>query len=266
MTPVLEPDSEQLPPPPADADPVGATPVAPPPAAAVEPAEPPSRRSGWHVAAIVIGALVLLPGLGSLLGGTALVVAQNTATDDGFFDVTLDRVHSDGVAIATVDLWETADDDDAPWVLDWLDIDVRLWADGAAESDELFVGIARTEDVEAYLAGTEHSEITGFDDRAPDYLERAGSATIDPPADLDIWDSMAAGPGEQVVTWEARNGDWSVVVMNADGSPDVAADVEVGIRSDAITPIGVVMIVFGSLVLIGGTVLIVVGARGRRDG
>lgn len=262
---MLEPDSDQLPPPPAGAAPVGSTPVEPPPTTDVSSSEPPRRRSGWHVAAIVVGALMLLPGVGALFGGSAVVIAQNTATDDGFFDVTLDRVRSDGVAIATVNLWDTADEDDAPFVLDWLDIDVRLWVDGAADSDEVFVGIARTEDVETYLAGTEHSEITGFENRAPEYRQRTGSAVIAPPADVDIWDAMADGSGEQVVTWEARSGDWSVVVMNADGSPGVAADVEVGVRSDAITPIGIVMIVFGALVLIGGTVLIVIGARGRRD-
>lgn len=261
---MLEPDSDQLPPPPADATPVGATPIEPPPTTDVA-SEPPRRRSGWHIAAIVVGALMLLPGFGSLAGGTALVVAQNTATDDGFFDVTLDRVRSDGVAIATVDLWDTADDDDAPWVLDWLDIDMRLWVEGAVDSDEIFVGVARTEDVEAYLAGTEHSEITGFDDRTPEYRERPGTSTIGSPTELDIWDAEADGADEQVVTWEVRSGDWSVVVMNADGSPGVAADVEVGVRSDAITPIGVVMIVFGGLTLIAGVVLIIVGARGRRD-
>jgi hypothetical protein len=52
--------------------------------------------------------------------------------------------------------------------------------------------------------------------------------------------------------------------MNADGSPGVVADVEVGIHSGAITPIAVVMLVVGGLTVIAGTVLIVVGARGRR--
>jgi hypothetical protein len=56
-----------------------------------------------------------------------------------------------------------------------------------------------------------------------------------------------------------------VVIMNQDGSPDVAADVEVGVRSGAITPIGVVLIVFGGVTLIAGVVLIVIGARGRRN-
>jgi hypothetical protein len=52
--------------------------------------------------------------------------------------------------------------------------------------------------------------------------------------------------------------------MNADGSPGVAADVEVGIRSGALTPIVIVLMVTGGIALIGGVVLITVGARGLR--
>ena len=61
-----------------------------------------------------------------------------------------------------------------------------------------------------------------------------------------------------------RPGRWSVVVMNTDGSPAVAADVQVGARSGALTPIAVTLLVVGGVTLIGAVVLIVVGARGRR--
>lgn len=208
---------------------------------------------------------MLLPGFGAAAGGTALLVAQGTATDDGFFDITLDRVSTDGVAIATVDLWDAADDDDRPVVLDWLDVDIRLWVEGAGDTDDIFVGIARSEDVEAYLGGAEYTEVTGFPDRAPEYVAHTGTTSVEAPDDLDIWRARATGTGEQQVTWEARSGSWSVVVMNADGSTNVAADVEVGVRSDAITPIGIMLIVFGGVVLIAGTVLLIIGIRGHRD-
>jgi hypothetical protein len=268
MTPVLDRPggSDQLPPPSPDARPVGESQAAQPPptAPAPTPAEPRPGRSGWHIAAIVVGAIMLLPGFGALAGGTGLLIAQSTA-DDGFFDVTLDRVESTGVAVTTVDLWaESADDEGWPWVLDWLDVDVRLRVDGARTTEDVFVGIARSEDIRAYLAGTRHSEVTGFDDRTPDYRQIRGTTSVEAPVDVDFWDASATGTGEQTLTWEAQGGDWSVVVMNADGSADVAADVEVGIHSDAITPIGITMLVVGGLVVIAGTVLIVIGARGRR--
>lgn len=260
MTPVLEPETTgQLPPPEPGARPVGAAPTA----AAAQPPET-RHRTGWHIAALVVGIVMMLPALGLLLGGTALLVAKSTATDDGFFDVTLDRIESDGVAITSIDLWDSADDADAPFVLDWLDVDVRLWVDGAGPTDEVFVGIARTPDVRDYLDGAAYSEVTDFDDRVPEYLDVSGSEIISEPTSVDIWDASATGTDQQVLTWEARNGDWSVVVMNADGSPGVAADVEVGVRSDAITTIAIVMLVLGGIGVIVGTVLIVIGARGRR--
>ena len=75
----------------------------------------------------------------------------------------------------------------------------------------------------------------------------------------------ASGSGEQQLDWEARGGRWSVVVMNSDGSPVVAADVEIGARSGAVTPVAIGLLVMGGLVTIAAAVLIVVGARGRRS-
>jgi hypothetical protein len=217
--------------------------------------------------AIVIGCLLLLPGLGMLAGGGTLAVAQAVATDDdGYFNVTIDRIESDGVAIAATDLW-LDDADGAPWVADFIDLDLRLRVAGAGPTDEVFVGVARAADVEDYLDGTSHSELVSLDHRTPDYRERTGELSIAAPLDPDVvemWDASVSGTGEQELTWEARGGRWSVVVMNVDGSPEVAADVEVGARSGIITPIAVTLIVVGGLLTAGAVVLVVVGARGRR--
>lgn len=264
MTNATEPRTEPLPPPVADDA------VPPPPSrgapTAFAPADPPSRgreRTAGHVAALVIGCLALLPALGMLAGGIAITVAHGVA-DDGYFDVTLDRVDSDGVAVAAVDLWDAAaDDEDWPWVLDWLDPDIRLEASGGRVTDEIFIGIAATDDIETYLDGAAFDEITSFDDREPVYAPRAGDDSVAPPTEQDFWVVEAAGPGEQRLDWEARNGNWSVVVMNADGSADVDADVTVGVSSDAVLPIGIVVLVLGGIGVLGAVALIVIGARGR---
>jgi len=229
--------------------------------------QPRRTRSAGHVAAIVIGCLMLVPGLGMLAGGGALAIAQAAATDDdGYFTFTIDRIESDGVAIATTDLWlDDADDDASPWVLDWLDLDVRLRAEGAASTEDVFVGIARAADVEDYLADATYSEVVEFDNRVARYLEFDGSDSIAPPVDQDFWSVSSAGGGEQEIEWEARGGRWSVVVMNADGTADVAADVEIGAKSGAVTPIAVTLLVIGGILTAVAITLIVIGARGRRD-
>ncbi len=231
-------------------------------------AAPRRQRTGWHIAAIVVGCLALLPGFGMLAGGGALAVAQAVATDDdGYFTVTIDRLGSDGVAIVATDVWFDGADDDAPWIADFVDLDLRLRVQGAADTDDVFVGIARTADVDAYLGDAARSELTELDGRAPRYRERDGASSVVAPLDpeiAEIWDATAAGTGEQELTWEARGGKWSIVVMNADGSADVAADVEVGGRSGLIVPVAITLIVVGGLLTAGAVVLVVIGARGRR--
>jgi hypothetical protein len=264
MTTAVNSPTNELPPPtsPPQAPPAGPT---PPPTDEV-PAGVPERGThvAWHIVAIVVGVLALLPGFGMLAGGTTLVVA-NAASDDGYFDVTLDRLHADGVAIATIDLWnEAGQDEDWPWVLDFLDVDVRLRVDGAADTYEVFVGIARTPDVEAYLSDAEYSQLFDFDHRSPVYRTVEGVSVVATPADQDFWTASTVGDGEQELEWEARGGRWSVVVMNADGTSDVTADVQVGVHSGAIVPIGVTLIVVGGIVFLGSISLIVIGARGRR--
>ena len=238
------------------------------PAGPATPAVPPqrSRHGAGHVIAIVVGCLMLLPGLGMLVGGAVAASAQAFATEDGYFRFTLDRIDTDGSAIAATDLWLDGDtrDDGPDWLLDSLDVDLRLRVDGAAPTDEVFVGIARTPDVERYLDGVAYADVVDMDGHTTRLDHLAGSDSIGPPDGRDIWVASASGPGEQELTWDARGGRWAAVIMNADGSPGVAADVEIGVRSDAVMPVAVVLMVLGGVVLAGGIVLIVVGARGRR--
>jgi hypothetical protein len=215
---------------------------------------------------IVIGCLALLPALGILISGGALAIAQAAATDDdGYFRFTLDRVESDGVAVASTPLsFDDVDDEAGPWVLDWLDLDLRLRVDGALTTDDVFVGIARSDEVDRYLANTEHTEIVEIDHHTPRYREVTGLDRAAPPLDQTFWAASTSGPGEQELTWNARGGRWSVVVMNADGSPNVAADIEIGARSDVVTPVAITLLVAGAIGTAIAVTLIVVGARGRR--
>lgn len=239
----------------------------PEPSTTPAPASPtPARRArvrhAGHVIAIVAGCLALLPAFGMLVGGAGIVIAQEAATDDdGYYAFTLDRLESTGVAVSTSELWFD-DDDGGPWVLDWLDLDVRLRVDGSADA-EVFVGIARQPDVDAYLSGSSHSVVTELDDRRPRYRQVTGSELVDAPGMQGFWVASATGSGEQELDWEARGGRWAIVVMNADGTPGVAADVEIGARSDAVTPIAVGLLVTGGLLALISVGLIVFGVRGR---
>ena len=224
-------------------------------------------RNAGHIVAIVVGCLLLVPGLGIATGGAAAAIGQAVATDDdGYFRFTLDRVESTGVAIATTDLWiDDVEGEASPWVFDFLDVDLRLRVDGAGPTDDVFVGIARSSDVARYLDAAAYSEVIEINDRAPRYEQIDGDVSIESPLDQDFWAVSAAGAGEQQLDWDARGGRWSVVVMNADGSPVVAADVEIGARSGAVTPVAVGLLVTGGILIVVAGTLILIGARGRRS-
>ena len=70
-------------------------------------------------------------------------------------------------------------------------------------------------------------------------VRRTGTA----PADSDVWIAANAGPGRQNVDWELTDGTWVAVVMNADGSAGVDAEVSVGATAPALTAVAVVLLV-----------------------
>ncbi|MEM8621390.1 MAG: hypothetical protein AAGF73_16890 [Actinomycetota bacterium] len=248
----------------ADTASAGAPPPLPPPA----PPTPAGGRRGRHIAALIIGIVALIPGVGALAGGTTALVAQGVATDeDGYFVEVIDGIADPGVAIASDDLWVTLDgkghDGDAPRILEWLDVDARLRVDAVGEQ-EVFAGIARASDVERYLDGVEYGRIVELDKGAAQVINIAGSTAIAAPAEQDFWVESTSGAGEQVLEWDVRPGRWAVVVMNADASPGVDVDVEAGLRSGAITPVAITLLIGGALVTAGAVAAIVFRARGDR--
>ena len=55
-----------------------------------------------------------------------------------------------------------------------------------------------------------------------------GDRSAGAPGAQRFWAASAQGGGTQALTWDVEDGDWSVVVMNADGSPGVDAGVSAG--------------------------------------
>jgi hypothetical protein len=70
--------------------------------------------------------------------------------------------------------------------------------------------------------------------------------------------------GTQTLTWKVREGDWSVVLMNADGSRGVAADVDLGAKLSFLLWVAIGLLIGGVLVSGGSAALIVLAARTPR--
>jgi len=220
-----------------------------------------------RVVALVVGCLLVLPGVGLLVGGGALAISYAAARDDhGYVDASLDRLQTSAVAVTSqhLDFGSNVEGPDALW--DALDVRVRLRVSTNADQP-VFVGIARSDAVDAYLAGTAHDVVADVgQDGSVTYRHRGGDLTIAPPTRQEFWSRSAWGTGTQEVTWPVRSGHWSAVLMNADGSPGVTAHLEVGTKAGFVFPLALGMAGLGLVLLTGGVVLIVAAvARGGLD-
>ena len=214
---------------------------------------------------VVLGSIIALLGAALLAGGGTLLWADRSERDDdGFLTTPTERFERDSFAIVSdnIDFFEAETGSD--WILSENVLgDVRLRAANAGEG-EVFIGIGATPDVEGYLAGVEHDEVTDidFDPFSAEYRRVAGGEPAGPPTEQTFWAASASGSGTQTATWEPESGDWTLVVMNADGSRGVAAEVSLGAEADILLWIAIGLLIAGVLLLAGGATMIVLGARG----
>ena len=216
-----------------------------------------------RVVALILGCLLVLPGVGFLVGGGALAIGYAAARDNhGYVSASLDPLQTSAVAVTSqrLDLGSNVEGPDALW--DALDVRVRLRVSNDGDQP-VFVGIARSGAVDAYLAGTAHDVVADVGQGGSvTYRHRAGDLTIAPPTGQGFWSRSAWGTGTQEVTWSVRSGHWSAVLMNADGSPGVTADVEVGTKAGFVFPLALGLAGLGLVLLTGGVVLIVAAVTG----
>jgi hypothetical protein len=127
---------------------------------------------------------------------------------------------------------------------------------------DVFVGIARTADVDRYIGGAAIDRVTDID-AAPFELkkQREGSTadTLKPPASQDFWVAQSSGRTADV-DWKVQDGDYRLVVMNADGSLGVAADSHFEVGIPYLSTVGLTGMLIGVVMLGGGIVLIARGA------
>jgi hypothetical protein len=213
----------------------------------------------------VVGALFVLVGLGLLVAGSALALVYGTQRDDdGFFTSGDHHLETVGYAITSEEIDLGAQTDREERVIDLGDLaTVRITADPEGETP-VFIGIGREDDVSNYLQGVRHAEIVDVEtgDRGVDLRSVRGGAPDTAPLDTDIWVASVDGSGTQTLEWNPESGRYAAVIMNADGSSGVVADASVGVKVDWLLPFAVVLLVLASILLVGGTAMLVVGAIG----
>jgi hypothetical protein len=217
---------------------------------------------------VVAGSLLTLLALGAIVSGAYGLWLHTTQRSDGYVMTSSERFATGGYALATRTLHISSDVPSFLYGRDWLG-DVRIRGDSADPTRPLFIGIARKDDVDRYLAGVAHSEVVDVNANPfgttyqPSYRARPGGKPAIPPDRARFWVARVAGRGSQALTWSVKQGRWAVVVMRPDGSRGVSADAAAGAKLPALLWASICLLVFGMLLLGGAAALIYFGARER---
>jgi hypothetical protein len=183
----------------------------------------PSQWAAGRVLAAILACMLLLASLTLGTAGAAVAVANSTHRDAGGYLMSSPvAVNAPGYTLTSANLEVKGAVDLPHQILG----DAKVNATSRGEAP-VFVGVAKTVDLHGYLDGVRRTQVVAFG-QDPRYEQLSGGAPSTAPTDIPIWVAQAVGTGTQTVTWPVENGDWTIVVMNADGSAGVSADVATG--------------------------------------
>ncbi len=133
----------------------------------------------------------------------------------------------------------------------------------ATGDEPVFIGIGPMEEVSAYLSGVPADRVVQVDWPGGVRTEPlpGGTASPEPPLSETFWEASESGGGTVAMDWVVREGDWTIVVMNADGGAGVDVEGTVTVTMPALGAISIVFLVFGLLVLVAGVLLTISGAK-----
>ena len=198
-----------------------------PRSSATAPSSSPSKWTAGRTISVVVGSLFALIALGLVAAGGIATWLTNTQRDAAGYISTHSRVVSTaGYAITSdrIDLGTGADLVTPGDVLG----NVRIRATSTNATNPIFIGVAPSANVESYLRGVSRQVITDWTPFSTGYREQAGAAPSIAPTKAAIWTATAAGVGTQSLTWRASTGDWTVVIMQANGQPGIAVKTDIG--------------------------------------
>lgn len=231
------------------------------------PAVPPPARhwSAGRIIAVIVASVLAMASLGLVVAGGMVRLADVAFRDsDGYLTSSTMTLSAPGYAVTSENL-------DLRSGTPWSDLsgrwlgEVRIRARNDA-GGPVFIGIGRTSDVGAYLAGVARSEVvdpTG-DNGAPSYAVIGGGAPGGPPADAGVWAATASGPRQQTVSWQASSGSWTVVVMDPRARAPIAADVSVGAEVPVLRDLALALLGTGLVLLVVCVTLLVLALRSPR--
>jgi hypothetical protein len=198
---------------------------------------------------IAVGITLVVFGVFATVAGAAIVALVGL---DGSVGIAPTRFIGSGVALTLPEVDVPALPGDRHPVLD---------ASAAPGDDQLFIGVGRSADVDAYLRDAPIDVIEQIDWPGAARTEPVpGTATPAPPADTPIWVTSATGAAPSL-HWVTQPGDWTLVVMRGDAQPSLDVTLSGRVMIPGLGPLGVVVLALALAVLGLGVWVTVRAAR-----
>jgi hypothetical protein len=222
------------------------------------PVPDPRPLSAGRTALVVLGSVAAFIGSSLLIGGGAVMWAEQQRDSDGYFSTGSELLSTDSYVLSAPNLDVDLAGPDVLYGQDLLG-KIRIEGESSGPGGPLFLGIGPTNEVDQYLAGVGHDEISDFDvdPFRVSYTEHPGGAPDVAPTAQSFWAVSESGSGPQTLTWDVSSGDWTVVIMNADGSPGVQTELSVAATLPVLQPIAIGMLVGGAVLFLAGIAMIV---------
>ena len=212
---------------------------------------------------MVAAGLAGLLSLGLLAAGGLLLWGDSQKDDQGYLSTRTERFATNTYALTTDNL--DIDLDGADWLLTRDRFGkVRLTVEPHT-SKPVFVGVARTATSRATCPEPATSSSPTSTTRRSTPTTAGSSARRSPthPPTTGSGRHPPQGSGRQALTWDVEDGDWSIVVMNADASRGVDVGVKAGAELGFLNGAGWGAIIAGLIVLSLAALLAVLGIRSR---
>ena len=214
------------------------------------------RREHWGVGRIlgvVVSTICVLVALAVVAAGAAAIVFDQTQRDSAGYVMTGDRTYATGTYAFVSDTYD---------LHGWQPLVGRVRIRFAA-AKRVFVGIGPAGAVSHYLAGVRREVSPEPRIRPGDFEARPGGAPRARPGTQAFWVASAVGSGQRSLTWHAHGGRWRAVLMNADGSPGVHAQLAAGARFPYLLEIGIGATCLGVALILAGSFGLYLAVRRR---
>ncbi len=217
----------------------------------------PRRRTALAVVGVV---LAIVAGIAATAAAAVIVVFGSSGTQDsGRNEV------STATAALVTDVASMDSVNGISGITGWPTLRMSASSTGPAG---VFIGVGPADEVTQYLSGVAVDRVTDFS-VSPFHLSvsrQSGSASATPPSEQDFWVASATSHSLADVTWPVEDGDYRIVVMNADGAPGVSSLAEVELELPNAFPVALAVLISSGVLAVTGVGFVVLAiVRSRRQ-